>query len=81
MSPILVMEDNMNDKDGLAEQQQQISPEQLKALLSQQPVQRNLTIGGLSLLLPALSELEFIAMQGDLQATVNYWLRAKGLIS
>lgn len=79
MSPILVMEVNMSDKDGSVEQQQ-VSPEQLKALQQPQPVQRNLTIGGLSQLMSALNDLEFTALQGDLQATVNYWLRAKGLL-
>jgi hypothetical protein len=76
----------MNEQDGAVEQQQQIPPEILKMLqqkqaaTEQQPVQRNLTIGGLSLLIPALSDLEFAALQGDLQVIVNYWLRAKGLL-
>ena len=70
----------MSDQDGSVETQQQISPEQPKSLISQQPTQRNLTIGGLSQLMSALNDLEFAALQGDLQVTVNYWLRAKGLL-
>ncbi len=68
----------MNDQDGAVDQQQ-MTPEQLKAML-QQPVQRNLTIGGLSLLLAALNDLEVVAMQAEIQVVVNSWLRAKGLM-
>lgn len=70
----------MDDQDGPI---RQLPPEMLQRLLQQaqpQEQQRNLTIGGLSLLLPTLSDLEFASLQGDLQATVNYWLRAKGLL-
>lgn len=75
----------MSDQDGAIEQQQ-ITPEVLQRLMQQtqpqeqQPAQRNPVVGGLSMLLPTLNDLEFIAFQGDLQATVNYWLRAKGLL-
>lgn len=70
----------MSDQDGTIEQQ--MTPEVLQRLMQQQqePAQRNLTIGGLSMLLPTLNDLEFAALQGDLQATVNYWLQAKGLL-
>jgi hypothetical protein len=70
----------MAQEDGAVEQQYVVPTDAGMPTLQQQPAQRNLTIGGLSQLLNTLSDLELQALQGDLQATVNHWLRAKRML-
>lgn len=73
----------MSEQDGAVEQQQ-LSPEALKALLQQaqqqQQEQVGFSLGGVAPLLQVLTPTERLACQAELQVVLNQWLRKKGLI-
>jgi hypothetical protein len=73
----------MLEQDGAVEQQQ-LSPEALKALLQQaqqQQEQVGFSLGGVAPLLQVLTPTERLACQAELQVVLNQWLRKKGLIA